>query len=99
VLCDAGFLVREVSVCGLKPVFRYFFPHKTFQEYFTVLHVLSLEATARDEWVQSLDVQLDESLIRFLLGVCKDPFLIMDIVNCIMDKAKHHHHLCEIFLS
>jgi hypothetical protein len=96
VLCDAGFLVKSVKIQGLKPVVRYFFHHKSFQEFFSVLHVLSLDSLEFKEWLRSLDLKLDQNLICFLFGLVEEAAL-REVAS--LRRAREHQHLYEIFIS
>jgi hypothetical protein len=68
-LCAAGFITREVITSRLRPKKRYSFMHRTLLEFMAASHVTNMEEQERVKWMESLDVEKDKSLIRFIFGI------------------------------
>jgi hypothetical protein len=71
VFCAAGFLVKEFNITRNRQTTRYFFMHETFVEFLSALHVQYMNETERVAFVNSLDVEKDENILRFMFGMLR----------------------------
>jgi hypothetical protein len=93
-LCAAGFITQEIITSKLRPKTRFSFAHKTLLEFMAASYVTRMEEKKRRLWLESLDAQEDESLIRFIIGTSKrNSDVIRSTAETLLHIASLHYDL------
>ncbi|ELT96493.1 hypothetical protein CAPTEDRAFT_216024 [Capitella teleta] len=84
--CQVGYLIKKLKVSRLCCEVRFSFSHRSFQEFLSALFIKQLSEAERQQWLNSVDLEQNESIISFLFGLLNEEDLL-SMSSTLMDET------------